>query len=629
MKNLLLFIVTISVLSLEVTAQEFQYDTAYMKEVFKKTYSPYAGRGYPRMVLWGDSHLHTALSMDAGAFGNRLGMDEAYKFAKGEEVVSSTGQHVRMGRPLDWLVVADHSDGMGFFPAMLAGESWVMEKEEGRRWRKMVEDGEGVKAALEIIGLFSQGKFPYETNDPELARPIWEDVVDAAEKYNEPGKFTAFIGYEWTSLVQGNNLHRNVIFRDDGDKAKTVLPFTLADSYDPEDLWDHLAEYEKNTGGKVLAIPHNGNLSNGMMFAETRQDGQPIDKNYADRRRKWEPVYEVTQIKGDGEAHPYLSPNDEFADYETWDLGNLDASEAKTNEMLSGEYGRSGLKKGIRFQHELGSNPYKFGMIGSTDSHTSLATAEEDNFYGKHSGAEPSKERGAHPFMSTDIGTIAGWDMTSSGYAAVWATENTRKAIWDALARRECYATTGSRMMIRFFGGWDFVASDATTRFPGDIGYQKGVPMGGDLHDAPSGRAPSFLIAALKDPYNGNLDRIQVIKGWVDSSGKTHEHIYDVAVSDDRKIESDGRCKTAVGNTVDLETATWTNSIGDSELITVWTDPDFDPALEAFYYARVIEIPTPRWVLYDKVRLGAEPPAEVELTTQERGYTSPIWYTPN
>jgi hypothetical protein len=609
----------------------FPQSAEYVGEsVSKSSYSPYAGRSYPRNVYFGDTHLHTALSMDAGAFGNRLGLEEAYRFTRGEEVVASSGQRVKMGRPLDWVVMADHSDGMGFFEMMMNGDPIILAQEDGRRWYKMITSGgqSAVDATLELIGSFSQGTFPWETNDPVMMRPVWDNVIDAAERYNDPGKFTAFIGYEWTSLVRGNNLHRNVIYRDGGDLARQTLPFTLADSDDPEDLWEALQAYEDKTGGQVLALAHNGNLSNGLMFAETTLDGGELTEDYARRRMRWEPIYEATQIKGDGEAHPFLSPDDEFADYETWDAGNLDLSEAKTDGMLAGEYARSGLKRGLRLEQELGTNPYKFGLVGSTDSHTSLPAVEEDNFFGKHTGTEPSKDRVNHPFMKTEQGLIDGWESTASGYAAVWATENTREAIWDAMKRREVYATTGTRMLVRFFGGWEFTDEDMNTRHPGDAGYSKGVPMGGDLYSAPAGKVPSFLIAALKDPYGGNLDRVQVIKGWVDADGAEHERVYDVAVSDGREIDKSGRCGTPVGNTVNLEKGTWTNSIGAGELITVWADPDFDPTQRAFYYARVIEIPTPRWTLFDKLRLGADVPDESPMTTQERAYTSPIWYTP-
>jgi len=594
------------------------------------TYSPYAGKGYPRQVFWGDTHLHTTLSVDAGAFGNRLGLDDAYRFARGEEVVSSAGQRVRLSRPLDFLVAADHSDGMGFFTAIFNGDPWVMEKEEGRRWNGMVNAGseESVKAALEFIDGFSRGTLPWKPNDPKLMRPVWDEVIKAAERYNDPGSFTAFIGYEWTSLVPpGNNLHRVVIYRDDAGPAKRTLPYTATDSVDPEDLWEALGAFEEKTGGRLLAIPHNGNLSNGMMFPLARLNGDPVTREYAAERDRWEPLYEVTQIKGDGEAHPFLSPNDEFADYETWDVGNLNLSEAKKDEMLQYEYGRSGLKLGLKIEQETGVNPYKFGMIGSTDSHTSLATAAEENFFGKHSGTEPGPERYKHPAMAFGDLIIMGWEQAASGYAAVWATENTREALFEAMERKEVYATTGPRMMVRFFGGWDFTAEDVTTRNLAAVGYGKGVPMGGDLHSAPAGKAPTFLVAALKDHIGANLDRIQVVKGWIDSKGELHEKIYDVAWGGDRKPGADGKLPP-VGSTVDVKNAVWTNTIGAGELITVWEDPDFDPKARAFYYARVIEIPTPRWVAYDAKRFGVEPGEEVRMVHQERAYTSPIWYTP-
>ncbi|MCL7972863.1 MAG: DUF3604 domain-containing protein [marine benthic group bacterium] len=597
-----------------------------------KEYSPYAGRGFPTQVFWGDTHLHTNLSVDAGMFGNRLGLEEAYRFTRGEEVVSSTGVRAKLSRPLDWVVVADHSDGYGMFAKIASGDPELMKNETARRWNRMFNEGgeSAVEATLEIIDLFSRGEMPFPINAPESIGPVWEDVLDAAEKYNDPGEFTAFIGYEWTSLAPpGNNLHRVLVYRDAKSRAGQKLPMTTEASIDPEDLWDYMADYEAKTGGKVLAIPHNGNLSNGMMFDVVDMDGNPLTRAYAETRDRWEPVYEVTQIKGDGEAHPLLSPDDEFADHETWNLGNLNLSEAKTEEMLQHEYGRSALKLGLQLEAQLGVNPFQFGMIGSTDSHTSLPTAEEENFFGKHSGGEPSPERASHVSIGAPDGSLAymGWDMVSSGYAAVWATENTRQAIWDALMRREVYATTGSRMLVRFFGGFEFTEADARSRFPGQAGYSKGVPMGGELAAA-NGRAPTFLVAALKDPYGGNLDRIQIVKGWLDSGGELQERVYDVAVSDGREIGSDGRAREPVGNTVDVENATWLNTIGDPELISVWQDPEFDASERAFYYARVIEIPTPRWTAYDAFRFGIDMPDEVEMTTQERAYTSPIWYSP-
>ncbi|MGB5224757.1 MAG: DUF3604 domain-containing protein [Arenicellales bacterium] len=602
-----------------------EHTTAPVKE-----FSPNVNRNYPTNVYFGDTHLHTRLSMDAGTFGNRLGLEDAYRFTRGEEVTASKGFKAQLGRPLDFVVIADHSDGMGFFDMFASGDPMMMEKEEGRRWNKAINEGgqASVDAALEIITMFSQGKMPWKTNDPDLMKPVWHQTIEAAEKFNEPGKFTAFIGYEWTSLLKGNNLHRVVIYKDGGNEARQTLPFTLEDSADPERLWDAMQAYEEKTGGDLLAIPHNGNLANGIMFDVETLSGKPIDKDYASRRQQWEPLYESTQIKGDGEAHPFLSPDDEFADYETWDLGNLDMSAPKTDDMLAGEYARSGLKRGLEFEQKLGVNPYKFGQIGSTDSHTSLPAVEENNFFGKHSGVEPSPERASHVVIGGENGKIMGHQMASSGYAAVWAKENTRQAIFDAMTRKETYATTGSRMAVRFFGGWDFTEADANSRQPAEAGYSRGVPMGGNLSQVPDGKSPTFLVAAMKDAMSGNLDRIQIIKGWVSKDGKAQERVYDVAVSDDRKIDKNGRCKTPVGNTVDVANATWTNTIGDPELIAVWTDPDFDAKQRAFYYVRVLEIPTPRWTAYEAKRFNVKMPKDTKMVTQERAYTSPIWYTP-
>jgi len=598
-----------------------------------KVYSPYAKRDFPSNVYFGDTHLHTDISMDAGAFGDRLGLDAAYRFARGEQVNSTRGGPVRLSRPLDFLVVADHSDNMGFFPDLLAGAPHIISDPTGKDWYSRIKAGKGVDVALEIIGLFSQGKFPSSmvyTPDSAPYKSAWDKTVKAAEQYNEPGRFTAFIGYEWTSLVKGNNLHRVVVYRDGGDKGGQMVPYTTVapqGSTTPSKLWTWMSQYERKTGGEVLAIAHNGNLSNGMMFPlDVQADGKPLDMLYARERDKWEPLYEATQIKGDGEAHPFLSPDDEFADFETWDIGNLDVSEAKTNDMLAGEYAREGLKRGLQLQAKFGVNPYKYGMIGSTDSHTSLSTAEEDNFFGKHTGAEPSPERMMHPFMATENGAIMGWQMVASGLAAVWATENTRAALFDAMERKEVYATTGSRMMVRLFGGWSFTKDDLNNREPAFVGYAKGVPMGGDLPESSTGKAPTFMVYALRDAIGANLDRIQIVKGWYDGD-KAHEKVYDVAWSGDRKPGADGKLPP-VGNTVNVATASWTNTIGSPELATVWTDPDFNPRLRAFYYARVLEIPKPRWSNYDAFRFGVPIPEGAPTSIQDRAYTSPIWYNP-
>jgi len=592
-------------------------------------------QGYPTHVYFGDTHLHTAMSMDAGAFGNRLGVEDAYRFARGEELTASGGQQAKLSRPLDFLVVSDHSDNMGFFPDLFAEKPEVLADPTGKKWSDMIKAGKGNDAALDIIDNFSRGTFPeklmYFPGTPAYAA-AWKMTVDAAEKYNEPGKFTAFIGYEWTSQVPpGNNLHRVVIYRDGGDKAGQVEPFTTyppAGSTTPEDLWKVLQAYEQKTGGQVLAIAHNGNLSNGMMFPWDTNPAskEPLTRDYAETRSRWEPLYEATQMKGDGEAHTVLSPTDEFAGFEIWDKGNLNLSEKKKPDMLQGEYARTALQTGLQLEQKLGVNPYKFGMVGSTDSHTSLSTADDNNFFGKTTPSEPGPHRWNHDFMKTKIGTVQGWEQTASGYAAVWATENTRAALWDAMKRKETYATTGPRITVRFFGGWDYTDADVQ----GDVaktGYSKGVPMGGDLKAAATGKVPTFLVAAMKDPEGGNLDRVQIVKGWVDAAGARQEKVYDVVWSGDRKPGADGKLP-AVGNTVDLSTATYTNTIGAPELSAAWKDPEFDPALRAVYYVRVLEIPTPRWTAYDAVRFKVKMPKEVRMITQERAYTSPIWYTP-
>lgn len=600
----------------------------------KRAYSPYAGRNFPTRPLFGDTHLHTSFSMDAGAFGARLGPADAYRFAKGEEVMASSGQPAKLSRPLDFLVVSDHSDNMGFFPQLLAGNPAMLSDPTGRRWYDMIQSGHGADAAIEIIVAFSQGTFPAALASlpgTPAYESAWRETIKAAEEANDPGRFTAFIGYEWTSNTGGNNLHRNVIFRDGSARASLVEPFTVVQplgSDNPRDLWKWMEAYESKTGGSVLAIAHNGNLSNGRMFPIIESfTGKPIDREYAETRAKWERLYEATQIKGDGETHPYLSPNDEFANFERWDKGNLDLSELKKPEMLEYEYARSALKLGLKLESELDVNPYKFGMIGSTDAHTGLAAVEEDNFFGKTSSSEPSPDRANHPFVKTEKAVIMGWETTASGYAAVWASENTREAIFDAMQRRETYATTGPRMLVRFFGGYDFTPADANTRSPAVIGYTKGVPMGGDLEAAPAGKVPSFLVAALKDPIGANLDRYQIVKGWVDAKGEMQEKVYDVAWSGDRKPGADGKVPS-VGSTVDVANATWTNTIGAPELIAVWTDPDFDPTQRAFYYGRVLEIPTPRWTAYDAEYFNVKMAPEVPMQMQERAYTSPIWYSP-
>ena len=594
----------------------------------KRGFSPYAGRNYPTRVLWGDQHVHTGWSVDAGAFGCSLGPEEALRFARGEQVTSSLGEPAKLSRPLDWVAITDHSDAAGVIFEIRDGNPNLMADPQIKKWHDMMSGGEGVQAASEMISAQSNNKVPPAMKDPKLALSIWQKNTALMEKYNEPGRFTALIGYEWTSNAGGgDNLHRNVIYRDGKALADQVIPMTTFDSENPEDLWKWMATWEAKTGGSLLAIPHNGNLSNGKMFALNTFLGNPLTREWAESRARWEPMYEATQIKGDGETHPTLSPTDEFANYEKWDQANL-AGVPKKPGMLEREYARQALKEGLKLEATLGVNPFKFGLASGTDTHTGLTTAEEDNFFGKHTGVEPSAKRWEHAVIKTPQVNVVGWQMSAAGYTGVWATQNTREAIWDALKRKEAYSTTGPRITVRFFGGWDFAAGDARTRMPAETGYAKGVPMGGDLRQAPAGKSPTFLVAALKDPLSGNLDRIQVIKGWMDAAGGLQEKVYDVAWSGERKADAKTGKLPAVGNTVDVANATWTNTIGAPELIAVWKDPDFDPALRAFYYARVIEIPTPRWTAFDARRFGIQLPKDVPMTLQERAYTSPIWYTP-
>jgi Protein of unknown function (DUF3604) len=617
-------------------------DSAGLDPEFLKgrPYSPYADRGFPTQVFFGDTHVHTALSADAGGGGTRLLPRDSYRFARGEQVTSNTGQPVKLRTPFDFYMITDHSDGMGVITDIISGAPNIMADPEGKKYNEEFNAGgeRALRAAQKLTGDFAQGKISpvlnYQPGNPAYKR-TWIDIVAAAEEFNDPGKFTTFIAFEWTSLVNGNNLHRNVIFRDGPERAGQIEPYTTTPpigSPNPRDLWTWLQNYEDKTGGDVLAIPHNGNLSNGMMFAmqDDFADGAPLDKTYAETRQKWERLYEATQIKGDGETHPLLSPDDEFADFETWDYGNLDASERKTTEMLPGEYARSGLQRGLRLEAKLGVNPFKFGLVGAADTHTGLSTPDNDNFFGKFTAYEPSAERSTHVSRKFADGTVAlnAWQYITSGLTAVWATENTRGALFDAMERREVYATTGTRIRVRFFGGFDFTQEDAQRRDLALIGYSKGVPMGTDLTTPPPGKAPNFLVFALRDPVGANLDRVQIVKGWLDTDGGAHEKVYDVAWAGNRQPTADGKLPP-VGDTVDLSIPSWTNTIGAAELGAVWSDPEFDPALMAFYYARVIEIPTPRWTAYDRVRFNLDLPTNIPLKSQERAYTSPIWYEPS
>jgi len=621
---------------------------------------------YPKNVYWGDTHLHTNLSWDAYDFGNRnIGPDEAYRFAKGEVIQAHNGIKVKLDRPLDFLVVADHASNLGVLPSLASGNDSLLSSDLGRQVASELEEIENVskvdasKGKVLALNLFAKGFLDGAISTEGFNQALWLKIAKIADKHYVPGQFTTFSGFEWTQWFY--NLHRVVIFKDDYEKVTQVLPFSQYDSNDPERLWDYMQGYEDLTHGEVLAIPHNGNFSWGVMFALENISGYPLSKNYAKKRSRWEPLFEVTQIKGDSEAHPLLSPLDEFADYETvsskrpttgalseklkkrmgfsyydsWVKKNNDSS--NKSWMHRYEYARPALKLGLSEQKRLGTNPFKFGLIGGTDAHTSLAAVDEDNFWGKFTWVEPYAGRLSDSIFGADFAiekkagewSETAWKMNAAGYAAIWAEENTRESLFAAMKRKEVYASTGPRITVRFFGGWDYEENDAYRPDLARIGYMKGVPMGGDLTAAPQDAAPTFLIRAVKDPEGANLDRIQVIKGWQDASGELHEKIYNVAVSDNRKENNHGKVKP-VGNTVDIPDASYTNTIGDPELAIVWQDPDFDKEELAFYYLRVLEIPTPRWTAYDaKYFKVTDLPKEIPMITQERAYTSPIWYTPN
>ena len=612
---------------------------------FAEPSSAYGGtaEAQQNQLLWGDTHVHTNLSGDSALFGNRLnGPEQAYRFAQGETVMSNLGKPAQLETPLDFLLVSDHAETMAVMWQLRNPTEAQRKLPNLQNAFNIIENG--LSAIPEGVSQIETVKIELSTSSltllygpnsvPGSAEKAWQNSIAIAEQFNKPKEFTTLIGYEWSSTDKGDNLHRVVMYRDGADKAGQTVPVsTIAGmvdplAYQPEALWAGLQEYEDTTGGKILAIPHNSNLSSGLMFDVETATG-PMTKDYAETRKRWEPVVEVTQIKGDSEAHPFLSPDDQFADYDNWDKSNIFNANIYTPEMLAGSYVREGLKRGLAIDAKLNVNPYQFGVIGSTDSHTGLATADHNNFWGKSPLVGPTPERmqadWATEGKADAIITVKNTESAASGYAAVWAKENTREAIFDAFQRREVYASTGPRIAVRFFGGFDYTDEDLNNPNFATRAYSGGVPMGGEL--ARNGdKAPVFMLTALKDPKGANLDRIQIIKGWLDRTGKTQERIYDVAVSDNRRIKRNGRVNKAVGDTVDTATATYSNSIGDVALAARWTDPNFDADQQAFYYARVLEIPTPRWTTYDAVNFNQDLPTDVPATTQERAYTSAIWY---
>lgn len=584
---------------------------------------------YPTDAYFGDTHVHTGWSADAGFDGAVKTPVEAYRLASGEEVIANSNIKVKLNRPYDWFMVTDHSDAMGVINKVVEGNEEMLLDDVVRGWSEALNSGDEAAAAAaksELIVMQSEERLPSVVMDPKWMRLAWEETVDAAEHFYRPGEFTTFIAFEWTVNADGgNNLHRNVIYRDGAERTRPRLPLTTFQTQDPLDLWRWMAEYEESTGGQVLAIPHNGNLSNGRMFEERQFDGSAMSKGWAELRARYEPLFELTQMKGQSESHPALSPEDEFADWDIWDKGNLAVKEKEDGDIQF-EYWREALKAGLRIEEQLGANPFLYGANGGTDTHTGLSTTEEDNFFGKFKTLEPSNQaRWAFPLMSGPTQSYIGWEQTATGVMGVWAIENTREAIWDAMKRKETFATTGPRMKLRFFGGFDFSDADLEVDLAAS-GYQRGVTMGSRMHEAPQGKSPTFIVAAMKDPEGANLDRIQIIKGWIDSTGEAHEKVFDVVWSGNRELNAQGKLP-AVGDTVDRGTATYENTIGAAQLAGVFKDPEFNPTNRAVYYVRVLEIPTPRWTLYDKVRFGIEDmDDEVPLVHQERAFSSPIWY---
>ncbi|WP_394728649.1 DUF3604 domain-containing protein [Altererythrobacter sp. GH1-8] len=588
--------------------------------------------GYPQLNLWGDLHLHTNQSFDSYAYGlTTITPDEAYRFAQGDAVITETGSRVQLSRPLDFLMVSDHAEYLGVMADTAAGDPLLAGYPVGERWLNYIKAGEYGKLFMEGVGLDAGSGVPTQPSE-DYMRSSWRRVAETADRHYKRGTFTTFAGYEWTAAMHGALQHRVVMFADDAERVSRIIPFSALDSNDPQDLWRSLAAYETTTGGSVIAIPHNGNQSRGAMFDTLTVNGDPLSQVYMVQRRRFEPVVEVTQVKGDSETHPALSTRDEFAGFEKWSntelnptapAGSIDESIGR--DQLLGSYARGALLRGLAFEAETGLNPYQFGMIGSTDMHTGVSAAEEDNFFGKFPGSEPSADR-----LGGKLGGNywANLNLSGSGYVGVWAQENTRESIFAAIKRREVYASTGPRIRLRVFGGWAFPANAISKVDIAEAGYAYGVPMGGILEGGQEARVPEFLITAMQDPDAARLDRIQVIKGWRDADGELRERVYDVAVSDGRKIDPVTHRAKSLPDTVDPATARYDRTVGAAALRTHWRDPDFDASERAFYYVRVLQVATPRWSTYDAVRYGLPLPTTRPASIQDRVYSSPIWFRP-
>ena len=584
---------------------------------------------YPNNLYWGDTHVHTYLSSDAYSTGTRITLDQAYRFAKGERVRASGGQYASLRRPLDFLMIADHAEDMGAFAALSEGEKVIRDK---NKLAELVKNLVSLPTAKDIVNSKTEHEFVTLQNklvyakglkqtkfnlDQSFRRKVWGHVVDEAERHYEPGKFTTFVGYEFSATNNGMT-HRNILFLGSPDQTKSILPFSAYHSNDPNDLWDFMAQYKSETGGDVISIPHNSNLSRGQMFKNETFDGDRLSYSYIKTRAEFEPVIEITQYKGDSETHPLISPSDDYADYERgwYDslIGSNNDSIATKKEIAKNSYVRSILKNGLRLESQFEINPFKVGLIGSTDTHTGLATAEEDNFWGGLAYEEPSPYRARGHTLNSG----------SAGYAAVWADRNTREAIFSAIKRKEVYATTGTRITLRFFAGWDFQASDLDQLNLIELAYKKGVPMGGDISRSQKRKPPSFIVTASKDPIEANLEKIQIIKGWQDKDGILQEKIFDVAVAP--RIKKFLKTDEKNCSIVPFQAGSYSNRDGSESLQAFWQDPDFDADEYSFYYVRVLQIPTPRWTSYDAALFNKDYPANQLVS--ERAYSSPIWYSP-
>jgi hypothetical protein len=576
-----------------------------------------------RNPYFGQTHQHTGWSFDEAIYNVTLGPDNAFRHARGEKVRHPAGYDVQLKLPLDFMVVSDHAEYLGVLVRMYDPDDPLSQHPLAK---SVVGSGDDIEASTRAFyGLVSQTIQPDGStkpdptlNTPELKRTIWDQYIDIADSFNEPGKFTTLVGYEWSSQPNMSNQHRNVIFRSSEDLP---VPFSYFDSQKPEDLWAWMDE-QRNSGLELLAIPHNGNLSNGVMFALEDSDGKPITKAYAESRMRNEKLTEIVQTKGQSETHPLMAPNDEFAGFEIW---TKPVAGPGTVKVVETNYVRNAFGNGLALEQKIGINPFKYGVVGGGDIHTSIVSHEEYAYTGEHNLKSGTPQERLLQSMPGEPSKI---EQGSAGLSNVWAESNTREAIYDAMVRRETWATSGSRITVRVFGGFGFNGMTPDDPYWVKAGYQEGVPMGGELPPAPAGAAPSFMIQALKGPNSGNLDRVQVIKGWLDAGGETHETIYNVAWSGERALDQEGNLPP-VGNTVNIPDASYTNTIGSAQLSTVWTDPDFDAAQPAFYYLRVLEIPTPRWSTYDAKALGIDPPADFPATIQERAWTSPIWYSPS